>query len=449
MTAATPAPLPADLEAALKRLKLRRIRQLAPEVLQTAKTQRWTPDEVLRTLVEAEIAARDASNLTNRLRAANFPVIKTLEEFQLGSSSIPKPTYDYLASLEWIDAAENIVLVGPPGTGKSHLLIALGHAAVHTERRVRYLTAAELVERRSANCRAPTRSSASAAMMWSSRRGRWKVRRCGTRPSSTISPTVSGSSPCSSCTQRFVQRSGTVLERPPGGSAGRCAASHEVLQFGSVAGRDAVAMVELEKLRYTAGSGRRSRRANRRVGCVHDRNHAAGSERRSPSRRGSSPVVRAEGSRPLPRTRRRRSLPARSGGWRAGAARGPRRRSGYGSWRSSCRGPVRCRRPRGTRRRTSCGPPFSSPSTASGSNAPTTTATSSFSSRPVAELSGGERQRVLIARALVQQASHLLLDEPTNHLDIHYQQLFNFGEYPSPLIVDGLEQLVATFGDRG
>ncbi|MFP4310771.1 MAG: ABC transporter ATP-binding protein [Nitriliruptoraceae bacterium] len=44
-----------------------------------------------------------------------------------------------------------------------------------------------------------------------------------------------------------------------------------------------------------------------------------------------------------------------------------------------------------------------------------------FAERPIAELSGGERQRVLIARALVQQASHLLLDEPTNHLDIHYQ----------------------------
>lgn len=147
MVAATPPALPADLEAALKRLKLRRIRQLAPEVLATAKTQRWAPDELLRTLVEAEIAARDASNLTARLRAAAFPVVKTLDEFQLSVSSIPKPTYDYLTSLEWIEAAENVVLVGPPGTGKSHILIALGHAAVHTERRVRYLTAAELVER--------------------------------------------------------------------------------------------------------------------------------------------------------------------------------------------------------------------------------------------------------------------------------------------------------------
>lgn len=147
MAVPTPTPLAPDLEAALKRLKLRRIRQLAPEVLQTAKTQRWAPDEILRTLVEAEIAARDTSNLNARIRAANFPVVKTLEEFQLGSSSIPQATYDYLAGLKWIDAAENVVLVGPPGTGKSHLLIALGHAVVHDGRRGRYLTAAELVER--------------------------------------------------------------------------------------------------------------------------------------------------------------------------------------------------------------------------------------------------------------------------------------------------------------
>lgn len=147
MAATAPAPLPVDLEQGLKRLKLRRIRHIAPEVLRTAKTQRWAPDELLRTLVEAEIAARDEANLANRLRAAGFPVVKTLEEFQLSASSIPKATFDYLASLEWIDAAENLVLVGPPGTGKSHVLIGLGHATVHSGKRVRYLTAADLVER--------------------------------------------------------------------------------------------------------------------------------------------------------------------------------------------------------------------------------------------------------------------------------------------------------------
>ena len=90
-----------DLEAGLKRLKLAAVRRMAAEVLQTAKLQRWPPDELLRTFVEAEIAA---------------------------------------------DAADNVVLVGPAGTGKSHILLGLGEAAVVSGRRVRYLPAAGLVE---------------------------------------------------------------------------------------------------------------------------------------------------------------------------------------------------------------------------------------------------------------------------------------------------------------
>lgn len=145
MTAAAPALAP-DLVAALKRLKLRRVREIAPETLQAAKTQRWAPEELLRTFVEAEIAARDEANAAARLRAAGFPVRKTLEEFALAQSSVPRATYDYLASLEWIRSAENVCLVGPAGTGKSHLLVGLGHTAVDAGYRVRYLPAAELVE---------------------------------------------------------------------------------------------------------------------------------------------------------------------------------------------------------------------------------------------------------------------------------------------------------------
>jgi DNA replication protein DnaC len=145
MSAPVPA-LPADLTAGLKRLKLAAMRRLAPELLVVAKTQRWSPEEFLRTLVETEIAAREESNARARLKAAAFPVTKTLEEFDLVSSSVEKATFDYLASLEWIAAKENPCLVGPAGTGKSHLLVALGHAAVEAGRRVRYFTAAELLE---------------------------------------------------------------------------------------------------------------------------------------------------------------------------------------------------------------------------------------------------------------------------------------------------------------
>jgi DNA replication protein DnaC len=138
--------LPADLVEGLRRLKLAAMRRLAPELLRTAKTQRWAPEELLRTLIEAEITAREASNARTRLKAAAFPVTKTLDEFDLAVSSINQATLDYLASLEWITAQENLCLVGPAGTGKSHLLVALGVAAVHIGHRVRYFTAADLVE---------------------------------------------------------------------------------------------------------------------------------------------------------------------------------------------------------------------------------------------------------------------------------------------------------------
>jgi DNA replication protein DnaC len=146
MTAAKTPELAPDLLAGLRRLKLAKIRAIAPEVLVAAKTQRWSPEELLRTFVEAEIAARDASNARARLRAAGFPVTKTLEEFNLSLSSVPQASFDYLSSLEWVRAAENLCLVGPAGTGKSHLLLAFGHAAVAQGMRVRYFAAADLVE---------------------------------------------------------------------------------------------------------------------------------------------------------------------------------------------------------------------------------------------------------------------------------------------------------------
>ena len=142
----TPPPLAADIEAGLRRLRLSAMRLLSPELLVTARTQRWKPEELLRILVEAEIASRDASNARNRLKVAAFPVTKTLDEFDIAASSVKAATFDYLSNLEWIRAKENLCLVGPAGTGKSHLLVALGHAAIEAGHKVRYFSAVELVE---------------------------------------------------------------------------------------------------------------------------------------------------------------------------------------------------------------------------------------------------------------------------------------------------------------
>lgn len=64
-------------------------------------------EELLRTLIDAELTARGASNARARLKTAGFPVTKNLDEFDVKVSSIPKPTCDCLASLEWIAAEEN------------------------------------------------------------------------------------------------------------------------------------------------------------------------------------------------------------------------------------------------------------------------------------------------------------------------------------------------------
>jgi IstB-like ATP binding protein len=94
-----------DLVESLRRLKLSTMREQAAEVLQTAKTQRWGAEDVLRTLLDAEIVARDAANRRIRLKQAGFPVPKTLEAFDVPDSSIPRPTFDYIASLERAAAA--------------------------------------------------------------------------------------------------------------------------------------------------------------------------------------------------------------------------------------------------------------------------------------------------------------------------------------------------------
>ena len=146
MIAPVAPPLAADLVDSLRRLKLATMREQAPQVLQTAMTQRWGAEEVLRSLLQAEIAARDEANRRIRLKQGGFPVLKTLETFKVTESSIPRPTFEYIASLEWVRAKENLLLIGPAGTGKSHTLVGGGVRAVERGMKVRYLVAADLLE---------------------------------------------------------------------------------------------------------------------------------------------------------------------------------------------------------------------------------------------------------------------------------------------------------------
>jgi DNA replication protein DnaC len=136
----TAPPLPADLEALLRRMRLPYLRSAAPDVLATAKAQRWDPAEVLRVLINEEVIGRDAATRRMRRKTANFPAGKTFATWRPGESSIPQPTQQALSTLEWIGRAENLAVSGPSGTGKSHFVEALAHAAIEADLRVAWHT---------------------------------------------------------------------------------------------------------------------------------------------------------------------------------------------------------------------------------------------------------------------------------------------------------------------
>jgi DNA replication protein DnaC len=140
----TAPPLPEDLETLLRRLRLPHIRRHAPEVVATAKAQRWEPVEVLRALFTEEAAGRERSALATRRATAGFPTGKTFQAWSPAASSIPAPTQQALRTLEWVHRRENLVVCGPSGTGKTFLLEALGQHAVEQGLRVAWFTLEDL-----------------------------------------------------------------------------------------------------------------------------------------------------------------------------------------------------------------------------------------------------------------------------------------------------------------
>jgi DNA replication protein DnaC len=133
-------PLPEDIDSLLRTLRLPHIRRAAPEVLATAKAQRWDPAEVLRALLTEERRGRDRSSTAIRRTAAGFPTGKTFAAWREADSSIPAPTQAALRTLEWVHRRENLVVCGPSGTGKTMLLEALGAAVVEAGMRVAWFT---------------------------------------------------------------------------------------------------------------------------------------------------------------------------------------------------------------------------------------------------------------------------------------------------------------------
>lgn len=119
-----------EVVALCRRLRLKYVREQLADVVLTARAQRWDPAEALRVLLVAETEGRDRSSTETRRRRAHFPAGKTFESWSDARSSVAAATQRALRSLEWVARAENVVVAGPQGTGKSHLLEAIGHHAV-------------------------------------------------------------------------------------------------------------------------------------------------------------------------------------------------------------------------------------------------------------------------------------------------------------------------------
>ncbi len=103
------------------------------------------PDACLHRLIDAEIAARYARSLRYQLTTAKFPIHRDLVGFVWQASPLPQAQVQQLASAAFMEEAHNLILVGGTGSGKAHLATAIGVAAIHTGKRVRFYNAVDMV----------------------------------------------------------------------------------------------------------------------------------------------------------------------------------------------------------------------------------------------------------------------------------------------------------------
>ena len=149
--AATPAgvrDLSAEVAFLTRALKAPTLRESVTRLAERARAESWSHEEFLVACLQREVAARESHGGEGRIRAARFPARKSLEEFDFDHArGLKRDVIAHLGTLDFITARDNVVFLGPPGTGKTHLAIGLAIRACQAGHRVQFATASQWVDR--------------------------------------------------------------------------------------------------------------------------------------------------------------------------------------------------------------------------------------------------------------------------------------------------------------
>ena len=122
--------LASELVFLTRALKAPTLRDSAARLAERARAESWSHEEYLAACLQREVAARDAHGGEGRIRAARFPARKSLEEFDFDHArGLKRDLIAHLGTLDFVTGKENVIFLGPPGTGKTHLAIAEAHTS--------------------------------------------------------------------------------------------------------------------------------------------------------------------------------------------------------------------------------------------------------------------------------------------------------------------------------
>ncbi len=134
------------LISTLKSLKLYGMAQAVDDLAQQSAPAFVKTQSMLNTLLKAEVAEREVRSINYQMKVARFPAHRDLSSFDFGQSSVDEALFKSLHGCDFIEDAHNVVLIGGPGTGKTHLATAIGiQAIIHQRLRVRFFSSIELV----------------------------------------------------------------------------------------------------------------------------------------------------------------------------------------------------------------------------------------------------------------------------------------------------------------